>query len=606
MTTLFGYFALALALSLLLTPLCRVAAFRLGCVARPRRDRWHDRPTALLGGVAIGAAVVLGWLAAGSAAETRLLLLCGVAILTLGLIDDLVSLRPSTKLVIQIAIAAVFVFFEYRLRWVESQTIDALLTMIWIVGVVNAFNLLDNMDGLSAGIAIIAATALLAASASGGGIAPSAVYTALLLGAVSGFLVFNFPPASIFMGDSGSLFIGLTLAALTLASNARASTDANVLSVVAAPVMVLLIPIFDTALVTVSRLVSGRSPARGGRDHTSHRLVAIGLSERSAVLVLWTLAVLGGGIAVLTRRIGNDWSTLLTVVFLLAMAVFAAYLTNVRVYEDADGSMLRSGRITRFVADFMYKRRVAEVLLDFGLVAASYYGAYRLRFEGREFNPNFGRFMQSLPLVVAVQMVSLFAAGVYRGVWRYFSLMDAVAIGKGVASGTAAVICLVVFLDRFRGYSRSVFIIYAALLILMITASRASFRLISEFARRRRQGARVVIYGAGDEGHFALHGLLHRPDSGYRMVGFIDDDEAMRRVRVGGYPVLGGRDVLAGLITTREVDCLVISTALVRDERLKAIEHLCEEHGVSILVSFGVRHLASLDQARSAASGRAG
>jgi UDP-GlcNAc:undecaprenyl-phosphate GlcNAc-1-phosphate transferase len=580
-------------------------AFRIGCVAKPRDDRWHSKPTALLGGVAIGGAVAIGWLVTGAVAETRPLIASGVSILVLGLIDDLISFKPSTKLVIQIAIAAAFVFLGYRLLWLESLTLDALLTIVWIVGVANAFNLLDNMDGLCAGVAVIAALALVTASVSAGGITPSVLYGALLLGAVSGFLVYNFPPASIFMGDSGSLFIGLTLSTLTLASHARASTDANVLSVVAAPVMVLLVPIFDTTLVTVSRLVSGRSPVRGGRDHTSHRLVAIGLSERSAVLVLWTLAVLGGGISVLLRGAGVGWSTLLTVVFLLAMAVFAAYLTNVRVYDDPDGSIERSGRITRVVVDFMYKRRVAEVLLDFCLVATAYYGAYRLRFEGREFGPNFGRFLQSLPIVVAVQMVSLFAVGVYRGVWRYFSLIDAVVIGKGVVTGTAAVICLVVFLEHFRGYSRSVFVIYAAVLMLMITGSRASFRLISEFGRRRRLGTRVVIYGAGDSGHFVLHGLLHQPESRYRMLGFIDDDATRQGVRVDGYPVLGGHDVLVDLITGGELDCVVISTDLAHDPRLREIERLCVENAVSVLMSFDFRQVASLDQTRAAPSGRA-
>jgi UDP-GlcNAc:undecaprenyl-phosphate GlcNAc-1-phosphate transferase len=578
----FGYVALGFAFSVALTPLCRSAAFRLGYVATPSGDRWHKKPTALLGGVAIGLSVLIGWFVSGAAVETLLLLVCGLGLLCVGLVDDIVSLKPSTKLVFQIVAASILVFSGYQLRWVESLTLDSLITILWIVGVTNAFNLLDNMDGLCAGIASIAAVALLMGAAAGSGPMPTTVYGSLLLGSMLGFLVYNFSPASIFMGDSGSLFIGLTLSALTLSSASPNVTEPNVISVVAAPLLVLLIPLFDTALVTMSRLRSGRSPSRGGRDHTSHRLVAIGLSERRAVLVLWGLAILGGSAGLLMRHVSLTWTTPLTVIILLAMAIFGAYLMNIRVYEDADDSSARQGRMTRFVADFMYKRRVAEILLDFCLVAASYYLAYRLRFEGREFSANFTKFLGSLPLVIALQVTFLFAFRVYRGVWRYFSLMDAVAVAKGVLAGTAAVICVFVFIERFSGYSRAVFVIHSALLMLMITGSRASFRLISEFVRRRRIGSGLVVYGAGSRSHWALREMLEHPELQFRMRGFIDDDAAKHRMRVHGYPVLGGYDALARLINAGKVECVVISSQLVRSDRVRDTEQLCRQRGVRL------------------------
>lgn len=579
----FGYVALGFAFSVALTPLCRLAAFRLGYVASPSEDRWHKTPTALLGGVAIGLSVLIGWFISGAPFETLLLLVCGLGLLCVGLIDDVVSLKPSTKLVFQIVAASIFVFSGYQLRWVESLTLDSLITILWIVGVTNAFNLLDNMDGLCAGIASIAIVALLMGAAPTLEPMPTVVYGSLLLGSTLGFLVYNFSPASIFMGDSGSLFIGITLAALTLSWDSQNVTEPNVISVVAAPLLVLLIPLFDTALVTMSRLGSGRSPSLGGRDHTSHRLVAIGLSERRAVLVLWGLAVLGGSAGLLMRHVGVSWTTPLTAIILLAMAVFAAYLMNIRVYDDADGASARPGRATRVVADFMYKRRVAEILLDFCLIAASYYLAYRLRFEGREFSANFRKFLESLPLVLALQVSFLYAFRVYRGVWRYFSLMDAVAVGKGVLAGTAAVICVFVFIERFAGYSRAVFVIHSALLMLMITGSRASFRLISEFVQRRRLGSGLVVYGAGERSHWALHEMLEQPDSQYRMHGFIDDDVTKHRMRVHGYPVLGGYDALVRLIGERKVECVVISSQLVRGDRIRETEQLCRQHGVRLL-----------------------
>jgi UDP-GlcNAc:undecaprenyl-phosphate GlcNAc-1-phosphate transferase len=187
------------------------------------------------------------------------------------------------------------------------------------------------------------------------------------------------------MGDSGSLFIGLTLATLALQPAAGQKSGPGVLAVIGAPLMVLLIPIFDTTLVTAARLLSGRSPSRGGRDHSSHRLVAIGLSERRAVVVLWMLAGVGGLLALALRMVAVDVAAPLAVAFVLAMIIFAVYLARVKMYEEPDEQLLASGRVTPFVVGFMYKRRAAEVLLDFCLVPLSYYVAYRLRFEGPEF-----------------------------------------------------------------------------------------------------------------------------------------------------------------------------------------------------------------------------
>ncbi|HVH25668.1 MAG TPA: hypothetical protein VM818_02875 [Vicinamibacterales bacterium] len=569
--------------SLTLVALCRFAALRLGYTAQPKEDRWHRRPTALLGGVAIATTVLVVFALLGRPTELPVLLTGAALTFGLGLVDDLVDLKPYAKLVAEIAIASLFVFFGYRLSWVHSLTLDTLFTMVWIVGLTNAFNLLDNMDGLCAGTGLIAGTALLATLVMTEGATPEAMYLTLLLAAMAGFLVYNLFPASIFMGDSGSLFIGLNLAVLTLSAQSASNGTSSVLSIVAAPLMVLLIPIFDTTLVTVSRLVSGRSAAQGGRDHSSHRLVAMGLSERAAVAVLWTLSALGGLLAISLSRFQNDWPSLAAAVFLLAMIIFAVYLAHIRVYTDAEDALVSTGRITPFVVGFMYKRRVAEVVLDACLVTIAYYSAYRLRFEGPEFGVFFRSFLQSLPLVVGIQMLTLVGVGAYRGVWQYFGLMDAVTFVKGVLLGTLTSVFLVVYLYRFENYSRGVFVIYAALLMLLLGGSRASFRLISEFAHRRRHaGQRLIIYGAGDGAAIAVREILSRTAEGYRMLGFIDDDPGMARSRMQGYPVLGDFASLTSLIANGAVDTVVITTHLISVDRLDTLRSLCAEHGVSL------------------------
>jgi UDP-GlcNAc:undecaprenyl-phosphate GlcNAc-1-phosphate transferase len=453
--------------------------------------------------------------------------------------------------------------------------------MVWIVGVTNAFNLLDNMDGLCAGVTLIAGAALLGAFVLDGGIGPEALYLSALLGATAGFLVYNFHPASVFMGDAGSLFIGLNLAVLTLGSPSPGGGSADILSILIGPLLVLLVPILDTTLVTASRILSGRSAAQGGRDHTSHRLVAIGLSERGAVAVLWALAALGGLLAIAIRGFDNNWPSILTALFLLGVVIFTVHLANVRMYRDADDVPAGTGRITPFMAEFMHKRRVAEVLLDLCLVALAYYTAYRLRFEGRAFAWYERNFLDSLPVVVGVQMLALFIVGAYRGLWRYFGLMDGVTFAKAVLLGTIGSVTVVVFAFRFENYSRGVFVIYAALLVLFLCGSRASFRLLREFAYRRRpRGQRLVIYGTGDGAAGAVRELLLSSAEGCRMLGFIHDDPGMARARMQGYPVLGGYPALVSLVSNGGVDSVVITAPVVDVDRLDHLSALCAAHGV--------------------------
>jgi UDP-GlcNAc:undecaprenyl-phosphate/decaprenyl-phosphate GlcNAc-1-phosphate transferase len=583
MTTLLTAALLAFAMSAALVPLCRVVARRYGYTARPKEDRWHRRTTAMLGGVAIAVTVFFLTGVFVGATALPVLVAGGVAMFVVGLVDDLISLKPYTKLVAEIAVASLFAFFGHRLSWTESLTLDTLLTMVWLVGLTNAFNLLDNMDGLCAGVTLIVGATLLATILLQSGVTAEAIYLALLLGATAGFFVYNFHPASIFMGDSGSLFIGMNLAVLSLATDRGNGSSPDILSIVAGPVLVLLVPIFDTTLVTISRLLSGRSAAQGGRDHSSHRLVAIGLSERMAVVVLWSLAALGGLLALSIHRFQNDWSSIAIALFVLAMIIFAVYLSHVRVYEQVDESLLRTGRVTPFVIDFMYKRRVAEVILDVCIVTIAYYSAYRLRFEGSEFATYFRNFLESLPIIVGVQMIVLFAVGAYRGVWRHFSLMDSVVFAKAVLFGTLTSVFVLVYLYRFGNYSRGVFVIYGALLLLLLGGSRASFRLISEFAQRRRhEGQRLIIYGAGDGAATAVRELLTRSPDQYRLLGFVDDDPNMARRRVQGYPVLGEYGSLVSLIANGAVDSVVISTALIELGRLEQLQALCIQHKVSL------------------------
>jgi UDP-GlcNAc:undecaprenyl-phosphate/decaprenyl-phosphate GlcNAc-1-phosphate transferase len=577
---------LSFGVSLGLVPICRAASTRLGYVAKPREDRWHKRPVALFGGVGIGLSLLMVSLVSGVATQVPVLITCSIAMFAVGFSDDILSLKPSTKLVAQIALASVLLFFNYRLNWFESMTLDMACTLVWIVGLTNAFNLLDNMDGLCAGVALIAATSLAGGllQTAAPGTSPAEVrMLVILIGATGGFLVYNFHPASIFMGDSGSLLLGFAVSAATLTTQSNNLARPDVISIVAVPVLVLLIPIFDTSLVTMSRLLSGRSAAQGGRDHSSHRLVAIGLSERNAVAVLWLLAATGGTIGVWLDYLHQGWASLAAAGFVIVMVLFAVYLFSIRVYEEGD-TRVEQGALTPLLVDLVYKRRVAEVVLDLLIASACYYAAYRLRFEDPEdFMKNFGNFTSSFPLVIGVQMVAFFIVGVYRGVWRHFGMNDALVITRGIFFGAVTSQLFILYVYRFFSYSRTVFAIYAGLLLISMTLARASLRLAGEFMQRQRQtGRRVAIYGADDGGTLALSQLSRREDEVMRVLGFVDDDPRRAGARIGGYPVIGNFRALEVLIATRSVDLVVIASQQVTPERVHNLQTLCRANAVSL------------------------
>lgn len=299
-------------LSLGLTAAMRPIALRLGFVDKPGGRKVHEKVTPLGGGVAIFWAVTLPLLGVmamprfwsadqpladyvgGITLQTPLLLkiLGALAIVhVVGLVDDRRPLGPYTKLLFQIGAASALVAWtDLRVLTAAGPVVSAVLTVLWITCITNAFNFLDNMDGLSAGIAAVASAALLVTALSIGQWFVAATL-ALVLGACLGFLVFNFAPASIFMGDSGSLVLGFMLAVLTVRTTYLPPGEALVSAwyTVFTPVLVLAVPLYDLVVVSVLRLSRGRSPFRGDTNHFSHRLVRRGMSKVQAVLCIYLL-----------------------------------------------------------------------------------------------------------------------------------------------------------------------------------------------------------------------------------------------------------------------------------------------------------------------------
>lgn len=268
------------------TPLARRVAARWGFVDQPSPRKLQRTAIPRLGGVAIYLAFVAALLLFGRLFYVRQLagIFLGATVVSLlGLYDDRRALSPPVKLAGQLAAAGILVVSGVQVQAAHQPALDLLLTLLWVVGITNAMNLLDNMDGLSAGTAAIAATFFLLLAAMNGQYLVG-ILAAGLLGACLGFLFYNVNPASILMGDSGSLFLGFMLAAVGIKLRFPANVDFVTWMV---PVLVLALPLFDTSLVIISRLRRGLNPlTTPGRDHTSHRLVALGYSQREAVLIL--------------------------------------------------------------------------------------------------------------------------------------------------------------------------------------------------------------------------------------------------------------------------------------------------------------------------------
>ncbi|HLF00340.1 MAG TPA: hypothetical protein VI547_00040 [Anaerolineales bacterium] len=283
------------------TPFTLIAARRIGFVAMPSARKTHSVPTPLMGGVALWAAFVVSLLIFGRGTEFRELaaiIVGGTLISAVGFIDDRVGLGPRVKLAGQIVSALILVLGGVEARLFESWWLNVALTLFWVVGICNAMNFMDNMDGLAAGVSAVAAGSFLMLAALNGQVLV-AMLAAALLGACVGFLVYNFQPALTFMGDSGSLLLGFMLAVLGIKLS---FPGVNPLSTWMAPIVVLGLPIFDTTLVTVSRLRRQVSVVQGGADHSSHRLVRLGLSHRRAVIALYTVGASLGVVTVLITQ----------------------------------------------------------------------------------------------------------------------------------------------------------------------------------------------------------------------------------------------------------------------------------------------------------------
>ncbi len=574
---------------LAITPVVIHLAMKMEWVALPKADRWHERPTALMGGVAIFLSATVAFALVSKTPEITGIWLGAALMFLTGLVDDIKNIKPAAKLIAQILATGLLLYSGYAFAPQLPIWLSFPLTFLWVIGITNALNLLDNMDGLAAGIAAIASAFLavfswLVGSTVGVGIALATA------GAAAGFLIFNFKPARIFMGDSGSLFLGYMIASLSILIQATIPV-AQGLAVYLVSAAVLAVPIFDTTLVTMIRPIVGRSVSQGGRDHTSHRLVFLGFSERRAVLFLYGISIVSGLVALVfyIARVQLFYSLVIfMVVGLVALGVF---LAEANVYDHpVDGGARLKSPFLRRIRDAVRStlgsgwKVIFAMFADLLLVVAAFIMAYYLRFE-QGMSPEQELFVsRALPIVIAVKLPIFYLSGLYKSVWRYAGAPELVLVARTTMLASIAAFLVLSLVNGFSGISKGVAVIDWMIVAISVSCLRFGVRAVPQYlSSKRRTGRRVLLYGAGNAGMLALSEIRHNSRLGMTAIGFIDDNVVKKGRTFQGLPVLDTGHELERVAKEVHAEAVVITTLNMPPARMAHVSATCQKLDIRCL-----------------------
>ena len=565
-------------LTMALTPLAARCGIRIGALDAPGPRKVHTRPVPRTGGVAVVLAVMIVlallrarvWPGMPALPEglTLGMVLGIIPIFAASLYDDIRPLAPWPRFAAQVLGACIAIAFGVHLGdsvhlFGETLYLKGLaipLTILWIVAITNAFNIVDGLDGLSAGLALISAASM-AALAIVSANTTLAVIAFLLVGALIGFLPFNLYPARVFLGDCGAASIGFCLACLALPGGLTLPASMAVV----VPLLAMGVPLVETLLSIARRFLAHGfgGVLKADAEHIHHRLLQLGFDHRRAVLVLYGAAILlaGAGIASLLVTDANA-------AILLATLFAAAFIGVGRLGYD-EFALLRSGVVLRFYDAPVLRLALFRVFVDFGLVLLAWYGALVLKYDDVGLQVHGQMFLNALTLILPWSVIVFWAFRMYHRSWRFAS------IGDVVDSTMAAVLCGfgAFVLNRFVldvHASITLFLTFTALLLVVLGTARSSFRVLAHFTERNRpRGKRMAIYGAGACGLVALRELRSNGTLGVQVIGFIDDDPSKAGRRVAGCPVLGGIDGAGELARKHRLDGVVIATDKLKPENLQ-------------------------------------
>lgn len=603
-------FIMAVALSWGITYGVRQIARRHHLLAHPNERSSHIIPTPRLGGIGIVISFSLvillyTWWQPAWAAEywpqLKGLLLGGLLIAILGLVDDVYTLSPRLKLAGQIIIAFVPVFFGIRLAGIVFPTmisnflptyhihfglLEIPLTLIWIVGLVNLFNFMDGIDGLVAGVVVTAATFFVFL------VQPLEVgWLAVLLVAISGaslgFLRYNASPASIFMGDSGSLFLGFMLAGLALIYAPGNSDETSLL----APVILLSALLFDAVYTLIRRLLQEENIFTAHRSHLYQRLVILGYSHRQVSEFYYIMSLITGGAALIyfysTSNFG-EWVAVLVCVIMFSLCVWLV------------------GRLEKKQGQVVLIRNRYYFMLDLLLIPAIATMSFLIWVDTLTLQGFLAQMQLFIILSLVIKPPVFYLAGFYRRLWRYASIGEVVLIVNGVAIATLIISLSIIILGNVfdvpaaQEFPRSVIAIDFLLSILALGGVRfyshlVAIRMLPRSMQTKQSSKikQVLIMGAGDEGATIARELSRNPEHNIIPVGFVDDNIQKLGLQVHGITVLGTRFDIPHLVNKWNIDEVIIAMPTASGKTIRAITHLCESAGVSYKTMPGIYELLS-------------
>lgn len=551
---------IALISCLAVTPLIIKLANYKGWVVYPRNDRWHKKPTALLGGIGIFIAFNIAFFLTPPPPVNWIILTAFYIMFLVGLVDDLKEVKPVIKMLSQIVCSFILIFNGLYFGGNLLGWFGIPLTFIWVIGITNAINLLDNMDGLAGGIsaivAIIAGTLAIITNQYN-----LAVIAFAIAGSTIGFLFYNFKPAKIFMGDSGSLFLGFVLAYLSVSVQSKLGSSSAIL-VLLIPISLMAIPIMDTTLVTIKRLAAGRRIDQGGRDHTSHRLVALGLSEKKAVLILYFISAIWGALCILMFK--TQINNLLLCILLLAIfsVIFSIILSKVKVYNESEEKLSylkvkgkEFGNKITFRFLLLHKKLIIGVCTDILIIYSSFLIATKSMHLSVENE------YVILAMFICTKISVFYITNLYYRMWRYMEVLEIAGYFIFICLSTIILAIILFIKDKEGIYTPYFYIIDFLLTFIGIVFSRLFYRWASELINRNRSvEKRVIIYGAGDSGYLLIKELLQNHRHELRPVGWIDDDISKHNMFLHGYKIYGGKNELLTICKKVKPDMVLIST----------------------------------------------
>jgi len=564
-------------------PVAKAASAYFGIVAHPSSDRPHDRPTALLGGLAVmvGFVAAIGFVGILSGLPYHSLpwlAAFAIAMCFVGLLDDIVDLQPRHKFMLEMTAICILVWWGPHLDFFPYHTVNIAITIFWLITATNAFNLIDGVDGLAAGVGIVAALsiAIVAGLHQHSG---TMVVALALAGALAGFMLFNFPPASVFMGDEGALAVGLVLGVVSI--QASRAGEGSLPARLAMPLLALMVPLLDTVTVTVTRLATGNPISKRGLDHSHHRLTRLGISSWTAAATLIGLQVIAGVCAIALSVVPGHEAVLLIPFMVLFFALVALFLMDRSFDREAPGQIEDLPAIARVILSFGYKRRFVELIMDMALVAAAYFGAMMLRFDFDLSIAQVDRMLEGLPWIVAIGCAAFLVAGVYRGIWRYTGLAEGVRFVLAAMIAGLAVKLASAFLPIT--ISRASAVVFVLLLFNFLVGTRWSFHLFHRIGRFLvRPVRRFVVVGADARGAAAVQHLHSTTAGSAELLGVVDDDSFKHGKLFHGYPVLGSLDDLDGIMARTPFDEIVIAQETLSAAQQAALESFAVSHRITL------------------------